>query len=142
MIWICTAVAQEIEQIGADAGPMAGMAARFKLECEKFERAYNLALAAGYSPKWLWDAAVVCGLQPVVAATVIEEARCPPEPPAPPRATSAAAAIPAIPAAAPEATRNPSPGQLRMKLMIQSTGGPGWWQWQRRGSTCPFRAAR
>ena len=44
MIWICTAVAQEIEQIGADAGPMAGMAARFKLECEKFERAYNLAL--------------------------------------------------------------------------------------------------
>ena len=142
VIWICTAVAHEIEQIGVDAGPMAGMASRFKLECEKFERAYNLALAAGYSPKWLWDAAVVCGLQPVVAATVIEEARCPPEPPAPPRATSAAAAIPAIPAAAPEATRNPSPGQLRMKLMIQSTGGPGWWQWQRRGSTCPFRAAR
>ena len=85
VIWICTAVAQEIEQIGVDAGPMAGMVARFKVECEKFEWAYNLALAAGYSPKWLWDAVVVCGLQPVVAATVIEEARCPLEPPAPPR---------------------------------------------------------
>ena len=105
----------EIEQIDADAGPMAGMAARFKMECEKFEQAYNLALAAGYSPKWLWDAAVVCGLQPVVAATVIEEARCPPEPPAPPRATFAANAA----AAAPEATPNPGPGQRRVKLMIQ-----------------------
>ena len=120
-------MAQEIEQIGADAGvgvgvfantcagPIEGMAARFKLECEKFERAYNLALAAGYSPKWLWDAAVVCGLQPVVAATVIEEARCPPEPPAPPRATSAANAA----AAAPEATPNLGPSARRVHLMIQ-----------------------
>ena len=127
MIWICTAVAHEIEQIDADAsvgvgvfantyaGPMEGMAARFKLECEKFELAYNLALAAGYSPKWLWDAAVVCGLQPVVAATVIEEARRPPEPPAPPGATSAANAA----AAAPEATPNLGVGVRRVKLMIQ-----------------------
>jgi hypothetical protein len=127
VIWICTAVAkeieqigvdavaQEIEQIGADAGPIEGMAARVKLECEKFEVAYNLALVASYSPKWLWDAAVVCGLQPVVAATVIEEARCPPQPPAPPGATSAANAA----AAAPEATPNLGPSARRVHLMIQ-----------------------
>jgi hypothetical protein len=99
-------------------------------EDQKFELAWKLALEAGWTVKWLCEAAAICGIlqHPVEAATVIEEPSHHPEPlvgtwgslPQPlaaplaapaaaaiPGAAAAAAAIPAIPAAAPEAAPDP-----------------------------------